>query len=621
MVPNWGDKVYNLAVDLASIFTQHPYSIQLDERMDSHDEYDYIVIGAGAAGCVVAARLSEIPDNRVLVLEAGGEESGFTRMATIGHLYWNSRSIHWNYPSEPEKYGARAFIGHQVRIPIAKLLGGGTAHNGLMWNRGDPRDYDRWAQLGAQDWDYAHVFPYFVKMENLSEDQIGFTPFDKGYHGTRGPIGISGSFERGVFTESLIRGAQEIGYKTGDPNGRDHSVFSYIWNNLSNGTRGSMVDTYLAPVSFRPNLDIFTNAFVHRINFGPDKRAVSVTYEKDGKVRQVRARKEIILSAGSSNSPKILMLSGIGPKKQLEKHQIKVVSDLPGVGQNLRDHIGARLFFTMKANLSLVYTQPEEYIESARSFVTNRTGRFASLSDIVQGNFRTKYALDSRADLSIITYAGLQSSFNSNFFQGFLNRYKPEVIEKFFAPQAYKQGFAIGLFSMRTLSRGKVSLRSSNPHDDPILENRYFEVERDLDAMVEGCKIALKIVNSKAMQDAIAPKPFPNTLPGCEQYIIGSDAYCRCYILSLTISGIHISGTCKMGSVNDLMAVVDPELRVKGVKGLRIIDASIMPESTSGNTNAPTIMIAERGSDLIKGKTLRPSLPPFRKESEVLRYS
>lgn len=418
MVPNWVDKVFNLAADLAMIFTQHPYPIRLEKRLDDHDEYDYIVIGAGAAGCVVAARLSEVPKNRVLVLEAGGEESGLTRMPTLGNLYWKSRSIHWNIEPEPEKYGARAFLGNRARIPLAKLLGGGTAHNGLLWNRGDPRDYDRWAQLGAENWDYAHVFPYFVKMERVMEDQVGYTPFDKGYHGTRGPIPISGGIKPGIFAESVIKGAEEIGLKFGDPNGKDHSVFSYTWNNIYNGTRTSMADIYLAPASFRPNLKILTHAFVHRINFDENKKAISVSYERDGRIHKARARKEIILSAGSFNSPKILMLSGIGPKKELEKHKIKIVSDSPGVGQNLQDHVVSRLFFTMKANLSLVYTQPEGYISGAKSFVKNRTGGFASISGVVQGNFRTKYALDSRPDSSIITVAGLPTSFKSSFLFG-----------------------------------------------------------------------------------------------------------------------------------------------------------------------------------------------------------
>lgn len=214
-----------------------------------------------------------------------------------------------------------------------------------------------------------------------------------------------------------------------------------------------------------------------------------------------------------------------------------------------------------------------------------------------------------------------QNSIDGHSISGYTEEYKPEVVQNFFAPQTFKYGFGISVYTMRAMSKGKLRLRSSDPYDDPIIENGFFNVERDLSALIEGCKISLKIANTKAVRESLSAKPFPNRLPGCEKYPIGSDDFCRCYILSITTSGIHLAGTCKMGSKDDLTAVVDPELRVRGVKGLRVIDGSIMPEVTSGNTMAPIVMIGERGSDLIKGKLLKPSLPPFEKESDVLRYS
>lgn len=213
-----------------------------------------------------------------------------------------------------------------------------------------------------------------------------------------------------------------------------------------------------------------------------------------------------------------------------------------------------------------------------------------------------------------------QSADEIPFSLGYLEDFKPQVVEKFFTPQSYKQGFLVELFNMRTLSRGRIGLRSSNPYDNPVIENRFFSVRRDLEVIVEVCRTTLSIINSKAVQEALSAKLFPNTLPGCEKYPNGSDDFCRCLALTITLSGSHPSSTCKMGSIEDLLSVVGPDLRVKGVKSLRVIDASVMPELTSGNTNAPTIMIAERGADMIKGRALKPSLPPYEHEEDVLQY-
>ncbi|XP_074603998.1 L-sorbose 1-dehydrogenase-like [Brevipalpus obovatus] len=619
MIPDWVARVYNLGIDLASIFTQHPYPIELKKMADKY-EYDYIVVGGGGAGSIVAARLSEIPENKVLVLEAGGEESGFSRIGNEHNLYLNSENHHWHYEAEPEKFYARGIKGNRASPSAAKMLGGCSSHNRLLWNRGDPLDYDRWAQLGAKGWAFVDIFPYLIKSEGVVLDEIGSTAFDRGYHGTKGPVRLTGSVNPGLFSRSLIKGAQEVGFPFGDNNGRNFNVFAYSWNNLYNGSRVSMASAYLGPASSRPNLDILINALVYRVNFDENKRAIGVTFEKDGKVQQARARKEVILSAGTYASPQILMLSGVGPKKELQKHKIPVVVDLPGVGQNFQDHPKGNFLFTMENNETQVYIEPESYIKGAKDFKRSRTGVFASLSGRIQGHFRTKYALDSRPDGAVEIYPGLDGTFESNIINGYIQELTDEVNEKYYVPQSYKQGFLIELFCHRTLSRGEIRLKSADPHDSPIFLNRFFQVKRDLEVMVEVCLTALKIVNSRALQEGVAGKPFPNTLPGCEKYPIGTPEFCRCLILTITFSGNHQSGTCKMGSKDDIMAVVDPELRVRGVKGVRVIDASIMPELTSGNTMAPTVMIAERGSDIIKGRILKPSLPPFKREDDVLKY-
>ncbi|XP_074596587.1 L-sorbose 1-dehydrogenase-like [Brevipalpus obovatus] len=617
MISEWLDKVINLVADVSYAFTQHPYDLRTSEDLNSR-EYDYVVIGGGTAGSVVAARLSEIFENRVLVLEAGDEETGTTQVMYNWSPFLKSKTNEWRLRSEPEKNAAWGRRGNTLQLPVAKMLGGSSSHNGAVWNRGDPMDYDRWAQLGADGWSYAHVFPYFVKIERLVD--VGVNVYDKGYHGTRGTVPIRGISAPSIISRSLVEGAREIGWPIGDTNGKDHSVFSYFWLNSYNGTRVSMAEAYLAPASNRPNLSIMTRAFVHRINFDENKRAVSVTFEKDGRVHEVKVRKEVIVSAGSYHSPKILMLSGIGPKNELKRHNIQVIVDSPGIGANLMDHFTAPLSFLIRENSTIIYTRSELLLESVRQFVDNRTGGFDGPSGGIHGHFRTSFALDGRTDIAIGAGYDLSDSLWTSFLAGYIDDLKNEVVAKYILPNSQRDGIQVLFGTGRTSSRGVVRLRNRDPYAKPIIENRIFYDRRDLNSMIKGCKLILKLMQSRAVQEGISAKLFPNTLPGCEQYSLDSDRYCGCVSQTLTSTGYHPSGTCKMGSKDDLMAVVDPQLRVKGVKGLRVIDASVMPEIPNGNTNAPTTMIAEKGSDLIRGRALRPFSPPFKDESEVLQY-
>ncbi|XP_074600161.1 L-sorbose 1-dehydrogenase-like [Brevipalpus obovatus] len=616
MIPNWLDKVNNMVLDIAFAFTKNPYQIKTD-GVSRLDEYDYIVIGGGTAGSIVATRLSEVPENRVLVLEAGGKENGFSQILASGSAIIKSKVEGWRLQTQPQMRGAWGMKNNDPLAAVGKMLGGSSSHNGGVWNRGDLRDYDRWAQLGADGWSYDHVFPYYVKIERTTD--IGVNDYDKGYHGTRGPLPINGIAVPSIIATPLIEGARQLGWPTGDANGRSHSVFGYFWHNISNGTRLSTAQAYLAPASRRPNLSIFTHAFVHRINFDKMKRAISVTFEKNGQISHVRARKEIILSAGTYFSPKILMLSRIGPRKELERHNIPVLVESSGVGENLQDHINSWLSYTIRYNLTSVYTRPDPIILAASQFVNNRTGGFSGPSGM-QGFTRTRFALDERPDLLLTFSEGLPDSLTTGFLAGYLGEFKNELIEKYYLPHFEKDGFQMLFSTIKTSSHGVVRLRSSNPRDNPIIDYRLFSNQRDLNTLVEGCKIAMKIVNSQPAQENLSAKLFANTLPRCQQYPLGSDSYCRCLSQTITVASYHPTGTCKMGSQDDLMAVVDPYLRVKGVKGLRVIDGSIMPEVTCGNTHAPVVMIGERGSDLIKGQTLKPSLPPYRDESDVLQY-
>lgn len=593
----------------------------LKRIFSSHfSSYDYIIVGGGTAGSTLAARLSEVPQNRILLLDGGYRETGFSVTPGNNALMPKSYQV-WDHVSEPEKNSARGMKNKSVPSYVSRLLGGGSAHNQLEWVRGEPQDYDRWVQLGADGWSWRDLFPYFVKSERIIEGELGQTLQDEGYHGSRGPVKVTGIVEPSPVARYIIKGIRETGLPIGDFNGRNHSRFNFYPINLYGGVRQSMALAYLSQASFRKNLDVLLGAVVHKILFNDRKEAIGVLFEKDGKIQEVMTRKEVIISAGVFNSPRILMLSGIGPKQELERHGIPILVESPGVGENLQDHPATVLHYTSRPNTSSVYTRGDSYVAGVEEYISSGKGSFATPGTDIGGWFRSSKALDQRADVNIVLFNDWPGSFFSNFLYGYLYGYSDKLVEKYLVPQALRDGFLIQVSNYRARSKGLVRLRSRNIHDPPIIEPRYYSIEDDIDPMIEGCQLVTKIIRSKAVQEGLNAQPFPNTLPGCEQYELDSKDFFRCVIQTITMSSYHSSGTCKMGSLSDLTAVVDPELRVKGVKGLRVIDASIFPEVPSGNLNSQVVAIAERASDLIKGRMLKPALPPFKDEKELLSYN
>ncbi|XP_074604004.1 glucose dehydrogenase [FAD, quinone]-like [Brevipalpus obovatus] len=525
----------------------------------------------------------------------------------------------WSTKNQRERLCGWGLKDNRVSATVGHALGGGSAHNEMIFIRGNPLDFNRWEQLGANGWSWADVFPYYLKLERITQKGAGF--FDEGYHGTDGPISIQGIPSPSVISRVLMESIRFLGLPIGDLNGKDQSRFSYTPQNNEGGQRCSSGRAYLSSASVRKNLHIVINAVVQRIpiNF-PNKRAEGVEYKKDGKLYHVKAKKEVILSAGTFNFPKLLMLSGIGPRKQLEKLQIPVILDLPGVGQNLHDHPSISLFYTTKPNTSTVYIRTDQLVSDAKIYSVNRTGPFSVGGSQIKAFTRSKYALDERPDMGYSIYGSLSGSVFSYPISEYLNNYKPQVTKKYFLPQSYKDGFTIRAVTYRPLSRGTLQLASKNVEDEPIIHLRLFSNEHDLKVIVEACKLAAQIAESKVVQEGLNAKPFPNTLPKCEKYSQGSDSYFRCLAQTLTRTGYHHVGTCKMGSKDDQMAVVDPHLRVRGIKNLRVIDASVMPEITTGNTNAPAMMIGERDADLIRGRKLEPLLPPVKNVKTALKY-
>ncbi|XP_074593151.1 L-sorbose 1-dehydrogenase-like [Brevipalpus obovatus] len=618
--PNTLLKAYQLVVELANVLSPDPYPLQtLSSGQRLENIYDYIIVGGGTAGSTLAARLSEIPQNRILLLDAGFAETGFSVTPGTNQFLPKSYLV-WDYSSEPEKYSARGMKHRSVPTYVSKLLGGGSAHNQLEWVRGEPQDYDRWVQLGADGWSWRDLFPYFVKSEKIIKSKLGQTLQDEGYHGSRGPVRVTGIVEPSPAGRYIIEGIREIGLPIGDFNGKNHSRFNFYPINVYGGVRQSMALAYLSQASFRKNLDVILEALVHKVLFNDRKEAIGVLFEKDGKIQKVMTRKEIIISAGVFNSPRILMLSGIGPKQELKKHGIPILVESPGVGQNLQDHPATLLHYTSRPNTSAVYTRGDSYVEAAEEYKASGTGSFATPGTDIGGWFRSSKALDQRGDVNIVLFNDWPGSFLSNFLYGYLYGYSDKLVEEYLVPQALKDGFLIQVSNYRARSKGVVRLRSRNIHDPPIIEPRYFSTGDDIDPMIEGCQLVAKIMRSKAVRQGLNAQPFPNTLPGCERYPLDSNDFFRCVIQTITVSSYHPSCTCKMGSLSDLTAVVDPQLRVKGVKGLRVIDASIFPEVPSGNLNSQVLAMAERASDLIKGRLLKPTLPPYKNEGELLSY-
>lgn len=388
--------VYKIIISLINTASGPGYLINLANY--SNYEYDYIVVGAGSAGSVVASRLSE-DKNYVLLLEEGGQESKLLQIPGVFYFEQKSQLIK-TMPCIPQKHGARGMMNGAINTWVGRALGGGSSHNQMVYNRGNRIDFDRWADVyGANGWSYKDVLPFFQMSEGVSAE--GYSKFDQEYHSMNGPLTVVGLREPSLISKILFKAIKKLGLPIGDYNGKDQARFNYGQSTIRNGERCSTGKAYLKPASPRPNLDIITEAMVTRVIFDDKLNiAIGVEYKKHGRLHLVKARKEVILSAGAFGSPKILMLSGIGPKKYLQKLGIEVRVDLPGVGQNLQYHEQTNLYYHVRKNTSLVYYRPEPFIVGGIEYAINRSGSLAEV-DQVSGFYRTKYALDERPDILI----------------------------------------------------------------------------------------------------------------------------------------------------------------------------------------------------------------------------
>ncbi|XP_033217541.1 glucose dehydrogenase [FAD, quinone]-like isoform X2 [Belonocnema kinseyi] len=552
---------------------------QLCERVipvnPAENYYDFIVIGGGSAGSVVASRLSEIPQWKVLLLEAGPDEPPGTSIPSMVGMFLGS-DIDWQYNTTNENF-ACLVTGGSCSWPRGKNLGGTSSHNGMMYIRGHPTDFDNWEALGNRGWSWDEVLPYFMCMENNTElPRVGMK-----YHLAGGPLNVERFPWQPPITNDILQAVVERGYTlTEDLNGDQFTGFTVAQTNSRNGVRVSSSAAFLRPVRDRRNLHIMLNATAARVIIENNK-AVGIQYYKDGEYRAARATKEIIVSGGAVNSPQLLLLSGIGPAAHLKSVNVQVIKDLPGVGENLHNHVS----YTISWDIN---ERDEYYLNwaAATEYLNNQRGIMAStgLAQIT-GIIPSRYTTPEHPDLQFF-FGGYQASCATTGEVGALMSNGPRRI-------------SISPTHLQPRSKGTLRLANNNPFTHPIINANYLNDSQDRAILVEGIQTALSFSKTNALAKyklTLANRP----LSACSMYMFLTAEYWDCAIRQDTGPENHPAGSCKMGPPTDPMAVVDPELRVYGITGLRVADASIMPQVTSGNTAAPSMMIGERAAAFIK---------------------
>jgi choline dehydrogenase len=521
-------------------------------------EYDYVIVGAGSAGCVLANRLTADPSVSVLLIEAGASDRtmNVSIPAAFSKLFKTKRD--WDYSTEPEP----ALGGRSLYIPRGKMLGGSSSMNAMIYMRGNRADYDGWAEQGAKGWSYTDVLPYFKRAENNERGADD-------YHGTGGPLNVMDLSFPNPVSERFVEAGVETGIpRNKDFNGPDQEGMGLFQVTQKKGRRWSAANGYLRPIIKRPNLTVRSEALARRVVVTRG-RATAVEYDREGETILARARREVILSGGAINTPQLLMLSGIGPGEQLRSHDIEVLVDNPNVGEHLQDH--PFLLMSWETSAKGTLSEAEKPLSLLRYLLTSQ-GLLSSNIGEGGGFFR------SSTEVSV---PDLQFHFAPAFFQdhGFTTHAKP--------------AFSIGPTLVAPHSRGHLRLRSADPGAAPRITTNTFAEQTDFDRIMVGLEKSLEITKTKAFAELVGQplRPGPDTTSRS-----ALEAWARQSVELV----YHPSCTARMGDAQT--AVVDPELRVHGVEGLRVVDASVMPTVTRGNTNAPTIMIAEKAADLILGK-------------------
>jgi len=527
---------------------------------------EFVIVGAGSAGCAMAYRLA-MAGRKVIVIEHGGTDAGpFIQMPAALSYPMNMKRYDWGYRSEPEPH----LNNRELACPRGKVIGGSSSINGMVYVRGHAMDYDHWEESGAQGWAYADVLPYFKRMENWHDGGHGG---DAGWRGTDGPLHVSRGPRKNPLFEAFVKAGAQAGYEaTDDYNGEKQEGFGPMEQTVWNGRRWSAANAYLRPAQRTGNVELI-RALAQRVVI-EDGRAVGVEVLRGGKTEVFGAEREVVLAASSINSPKLLMLSGIGPAAHLAEHGIEVVADRAGVGQNLQDHL--ELYIQIAASQPITLYKHWNVLSKAvigAQWLFTKTGMGAS------NQFESAAFVRSKAG---VPYPDIQYHF------------LPIAVRYDGQAAAEGHGFQAHTGPMRSKSRGAVSLQSGNPADDPVIRFNYMSHPEDW----EDFRTCIRLTREVFAQEAFKPFVKHEIQPGADMQ---SDAELDSFIAEHAESAYHPCGTCKMGAADDPMAVVDPQARVIGVEGLRVADSSIFPRITNGNLNAPSIMVGEKVSDLLLG--------------------
>ncbi|MCU0437228.1 MAG: GMC family oxidoreductase N-terminal domain-containing protein [Raineya sp.] len=530
--------------------------------------YDYIIVGAGSAGCVLANRLSANPENRVLLIEAGGKDTKMEIHIPAAYSKLNRSSVDWAFYSEPQ----RKILNRKIFQPRGKVLGGSSSTNAMAYIRGNAEDYNDWASMGCDGWSFEEVLPYFIKSEH-NED---YEKLDKRFHGQGGLLNIRSAYSHHSVSESFIEACIESGMPLNpDFNGESQEGVNFFQFTIKNQKRHSTATAFLKPIQNRTNLDVLTNAHVGKILI-EEHEACGVEMISENGSYKIYCDKEVIVSAGAFGSPQLLMLSGIGDATFLKKQGIEVKKDLIGVGKNLQDHCFAIVSSSSRINTANHDLKIHNQLKGVLEYFLFKKG-VATASPLEANAFMRLDSQTDRPDMQFHFVPAHLGGYGVDLYN--LNEYPTH------------SGYTILATLLRPESRGYVSIQSKNPLDAPVIQPNYLDTEKDQKTLIQGVKKAFEVMQAKAFDKFRKEVYFPKNIENETAILEHIHKTLECVY--------HPIGTCKMGTENDEMSVVNSHLQVKGVRRLRVVDASIMPQIITGNTNAPVIMIAEKAADMI----------------------